>query len=85
MSTEKNGQTITLDYPVTINGQEVSQLFLRRAKVADQRAMAKNSGTDADKEIAMFANLLNIAPNEVDLLDVKDYQKITEAYQGFLK
>lgn len=76
-----SGETITLKYPLDSG---LATLTLRRPKVRDMIASDKAKGTDADKEIALFANLAEISPDEIAALDMADYKQLQEAYKAFL-
>lgn len=76
--------TIKLEYPITVNGQEYTQLTMRRPKVRDQKAAASQGKNDADREIALFANLCEVEPDLIEELDMTDYSVIQETYQDFL-
>lgn len=76
--------TIKLEYPVSVNGQEYTQLTMRRPKVRDQKLAAKLGNNDADREIALFANLCEVEPEMIEELDMTDYSHIQETYQNFL-
>jgi hypothetical protein len=81
----KSKTEIALDYPITIEGVEVSRLTLRRPKVGDVLAaeeQAKGKG-DKETEILTFANLCEVAPAEIRELDLGDYKKLQEAFSGF--
>jgi hypothetical protein len=75
---------ITLHHPVTVDGQQIKTLTLRRPKVKDQLAADKGAGGNADKEVRLFANLCEVAPKVIEELDLADYRQIQEAYSGFL-
>jgi hypothetical protein len=74
---------IKLSRPATIAGASVSELTMREPKVKDMRRARKGAPDDADQEIALFANLCEIAPSDIDELSLVDYKKIQEAFQGF--
>jgi hypothetical protein len=76
-----SGEIITLKYPLDSG---LATLTLRRPKVRDMIASDKAKGTDADKEIALFANLAEISPDEIAALDMADYKQLQEAYKAFL-
>jgi len=42
------------------------------------------SNNDAEKEVALIANLASISREAVEELDLADYNKIQEALQDFL-
>jgi hypothetical protein len=76
--------TIELKHPVTVNGEEVAALRLRRPRVKDQLAAEKATGGNAEKEVRLFANLCEVAPAVIEELDLADYRAVQEAYSGFL-
>lgn len=80
MSKEK----IELKYPLDVNGTSLSVLHIRRPKVRDMLSVEKQSANDAEKEINLFANLCEIAPENLHDLDMADYAKLQKAYQDFL-
>lgn len=79
-----NGTSITLEYPVTVDGLEYQELFMRRPKMRDQIKAKKGKGTDADKEIVMFADLCEAPPDVIKELDIADYYRLQDTFQDFL-
>ena len=75
---------VKLEYPVRVNGTEVSGLNLRRPTVRDMLAADKARGSDAEKEIRMFCNLCEVEPDVIESLDLADYARLQKAYQNFL-
>lgn len=80
MSNEK----ITLKFPVKIDGKETKELSMRRPKVSDMMIADKAKGSEAEKEVSLFANLCEVSPEDVGQLDMSDYKKLQEIWQGFL-
>ncbi len=76
--------TVELNNPITVEGILVSELTLRRPKVRDRLAVERMSNNDAEKEVALIANLASISREAVEELDLADYSKIQGALQGFL-
>lgn len=76
--------TIELSYPIKIDGTETSVLQLRRPKVADTFLAQKNIKSDAEKEIELFANLCEVAPADIQQLDMMDYAKLQAQYANFM-
>ncbi len=74
--------TVTLKYPVTVDGQEYTSLTMRRPKVKDRRVAAKQK-TDEDKEITLISNLCDVPPSVIDELDSADYNHLQKALIGF--
>jgi hypothetical protein len=81
MSASTGGETITLKYPAE-NG--LTTLTIRRPKVRDMLASDKKAGSDAEKEITLFANLCEVTPSDIELMDMADYAQLQEAYKNFL-
>jgi hypothetical protein len=75
---------IKLIEPIKIDGASISELTLRRPKVGDRLAVERIGNSDAEKEVALIANLADIPKDAVEELDLADYAKIQEALQGFL-
>ena len=73
--------TIKLKFPLE-NG--LSTLSLRRPKVRDMLASEKTKGSLGEQEVALFANLCERSPDEINALDMADYKQLQETYQGFL-
>ena len=76
--------TIKLKHPIKVDGVEIQELTMRRPKVRDQIAAEKGGGSDAEKELRMFANLCEITPQSLEEMDMVDYKALQEAYVDFL-
>lgn len=76
--------TVELNNPITVEGILVSELTLRRPKVRDRLAVERMSNNDAEKEVALIANLASISREAVEELDLADYSKIQGVLQDFL-
>lgn len=77
-------QAIKLFVPVTISGSTYETINIRRPKVRDRLAVERIKKTDAEKEIALIANLTEVTVEVIEELDLADYNKVQEALQGFL-
>jgi hypothetical protein len=77
--------TIELKYPIKIDGTEVRSLQIRRPKVRDQLVNAKLGKTDEEKEVRLLANLCEVAPENIEDLDLGDYKRLADAYVGFFE
>ena len=77
-------QIVELNYPINIDGQTVNKIEMRRPRVKDMRSADKVDGSDADREIRLFAVLSHINPEDLDELDLADYQQLQKAYSDFL-
>ena len=80
MQQDLNGtQIIKLDYPINIvtsaGQQQLTELSVRRVTVGDLRFGA-HLKTDAEQELAMMSRITGLIPDDLDLLDLADYQKL---------
>ncbi len=76
---------IDLEYPITVDGVEVSSLVMRRSTVADQLVFEDGKGSEAHRTVLMMANLCDVSPGSIKQLDVVDFEKLAEVLQGFKK
>lgn len=75
---------IALDYPIEADGVRLERLSIRRPKVRDLLTANKSGGGDeVAREIRLFANLCEVAPEVIEDLDMADYGKLQDAYAGF--
>lgn len=75
---------IQLSRPLEIAGARTSALRMREPTVGDQLAAEKTRGEPADRELALFANLCEISPDDLKKLPMRDYKRVQAAYSGFL-
>ena len=76
---------IKLSHPVMSDGTELWVLNLRRPKVRDVILAAKLGGSDEEKEVRMFANLCEVAPETIEEMDIADYKELQESYKAFFE
>lgn len=75
---------IDLSSAITVSGAEIKVLRMREPTVADQLTADAMKGSDAEKEVAILANLCDVAPADIKTLKLRDYRKLQQAYLGFL-
>ena len=76
--------TIQLDHPVDADGRTITSLAMRRPKVRDERDARRIAGADeSEREIVLFANLCEVAPDTIHELDLSDYVKLQRAFTDF--
>lgn len=74
-------QTVKLKYPVRLaTGETLTELNLRRPRVGDLRAVAHLSG-DAEQELAIFARVTGLVPEDLDELDLADYKQVQDWFR----
>lgn len=74
---------ITLRSAATIAGAKVSFVRMREPTAGDHLAYSEQPGSEAAKEIALFANLCEIAPEDIRALTVRNYRRLQDAYGVF--
>ena len=75
---------IPLSRPMNIDGAQIKVLRMREPTVADQLVSEEMKGSDSAKEIAMFANLCEVATDDIKRLTLKDYKKLQVAFMDFI-
>jgi len=77
---------IELEYPITVGGETIKAVTLRRPTAGDLRAMDKAKGGDVDKGITLLLRLVqeDMTPEQVDAMDVKDFRAASEVVADFL-
>ena len=75
---------VTLKTGVTIDGTKVMKLRMREPEVGDQLASDNAKGGDAAKEIALFANLCEVTPDDIKRLKLRDHKRLQVAFMGFI-
>ncbi|EJO60890.1 hypothetical protein BURMUCF1_2369, partial [Burkholderia multivorans ATCC BAA-247] len=74
---------IKLKYPVAFDGVVRDELVMRRPKVRDMRAASKQAqGDDELREIVLFATLADVAPDDIEGMDMVDYDAMQRAYES---
>jgi Phage tail assembly chaperone proteins, E, or 41 or 14 len=75
---------VPLMYPVKFDGVVRDTLVLRRPKVRDVRMANKQAGGDAaQEEIILFAMLAEVAADDMEEMDMVDYEAMQRAYSSF--
>ena len=77
------GTTITLEYPVTVDGTTYTTLTMRRPKVRDERDARRGGSGPVDQELRLFGNLCEVAPGVMEELDAADYDRLQDVYFDF--
>lgn len=75
---------ITLSRAARISGVQTTAVRMREPTVGDQEVASEMSGSDATREITIFANLCDVAPDDIRQLPLRDYKRLSTAYLGFL-
>lgn len=74
---------ITLSRALDVDGAKITALRMREPTVADQETAVDSGGSDASREISMFSNLMEITPDQMRKLPIRDYKRVQEAFLNF--
>jgi len=74
---------VALSRPLDVGGAKVGSLRLREPLAGDIETAQDYSGSDASREITLFANLCEITPDEVRKLPLRDYARLQAGYATF--
>jgi hypothetical protein len=77
-----NSLTVTLTRGFQVAGAKVTSVKLREPSLEDQLTSQKNSNS-AEAEVALIANLAEIAPDDLRGIMMRDFIRLQEAL-GFL-
>lgn len=81
---EEDGSVdITLPRPADIEGAKVAALRMREPTVGDQEIAFQMTGSDAAKEITLFANLCGVTPGDIRKLPIRAHSRLLKAYSVF--
>jgi hypothetical protein len=74
---------IKLLTPIEVDGAKVTGLRMREPRVKDQLVSQEIKGSDAEKELAMMANLCEVSPDDLKQLTLRDYKQVQKVFLGF--
>lgn len=74
---------ITLKFPIEVDGEKITVLTMRRAKVRDKLKAKNTKGDDMDKGLALMANLIERPVEVLHELDDLDLEQLQEQYMAF--
>lgn len=81
---EDGSVDITLSKPADVAGVKTTTVRMREPLVEDQEVAAERSGSDAAREIATFADLCGLAPDDIRKMPLRDYKRFQTAYLSFI-
>jgi hypothetical protein len=74
---------IPLDFPITIDGQAIASITMRRPKVRDSFKAKRVKGDDMDRGLALMADLCECPQEHLMELDEIDLEKLQSQYAAF--
>lgn len=75
---------ITLASAAIVAGAKTPVLRMREPTVGDMEAASQSNGSNATTEIALFANLCGLAPDDVRGMSMRNYNRLQAAYRVFM-
>jgi len=84
LTTNADGSvTVTLTKGLTLENATLMTITMREPTVGDQIAAQEIKGSIGAQEVALIANLAEIAPQDITRLNLRDYRRVQEALIGF--
>lgn len=77
-----NTITIALAKPFEVNGEQIAAVTMREPMVKDQLAVGSKTGPAF--ELALFAQLCDLAPGDIESMTMKNYARLQAGYSFFL-
>lgn len=74
---------VELDFPIQLADRLLDKISLRRPTMKDLRINPIKGQDDVAGEMRHFGALTGLKLEELDMLDIADYQKLQEAYISF--
>lgn len=78
-----HSETITLEYPFTFDGEEITEITIRRPKMRDMKKAQKHKD-NMEKSIHMIADLAEVSPKLVEELDTGDFASVSKMLGEFM-
>ncbi len=75
-------KTITLETPIEVNGETITEVTIRRMKGRDIKKMSKAPGDEVAKMFAILPDLTEQAPEAFDEMDAADLAEIMDFIDG---
>jgi len=74
---------IALASPASIGGVKTLAVRMREPTVSDMEASNDSTASAAKREITLFANLCEVAPDDIRKLTVRNYARLQDAFSLF--
>lgn len=76
-------ETYRLQHPITVAGQEIIELEVRRPKLRDMKK-AQQVKNDLERSIKMLADLTEQPPATIEELDMVDFDGLSKMVDAFM-
>jgi hypothetical protein len=74
---------IDLDYPITVDGETIKVLKMRRPKVRDSLKQNRSKSNDFEKGLTLIADLVERPVEVLEELDEVELEKLQKQYMAF--
>lgn len=74
---------LSLSFPISVNGQTVTEIEVRRPKVKDVRRSEAANVSEFERGLLMISYLTDLSDVAVGEIDTVDLMKINEVVTGF--
>lgn len=78
-------ETIILKRPLSVDGKELTEVTMRRAKVRDLKEAQRYGDDVATREVALIAILCGMIPDQLDEMDLADFNQIQKRFSAMLE
>lgn len=82
MTYPTNEVFVKLGRPFEYGGKKITELTVRAPRVRDQILAAKQQD-GIDQDMVFFSNLCDVDRDVIELLDLRDYEKLQNAIKKF--
>lgn len=83
MSYPSQTTKLQLNYPITFDGKEITELNIRRPLVRDQLIAMKTDGIQAEQDVKLYSLLASVDQEVIYLLDCEDLHALQDILIGF--
>lgn len=82
-STSRPTETLTLEYPILVDGVKVDSIAIRRPTVRDMLTFERSKDIESVKVVKLLATLAEIAPSDIEQMDQADFLAAMDIFKGF--
>ena len=80
--------TVVLSVPVTVDGNSITEIAIKRPKVRDLRALeeaTQGRSSQLDQGVALLSLLAGIPESAIEEMDATDFARASEVIAGFFE
>lgn len=69
---------------MTVSGAKVQTVSMREPTIDDHLTVSEMKASETIQELHMLANLCEVAPEDIRTLSIRNYKRLTAAFEGFI-